>query len=66
MNSYLFFLSAVTVGYIRYQHTLSLKSYNLKIESLCFLLVAVSTKNISIQEKDIMVCFYHKLLLVLM
>ena len=35
--------SAVTVGYIRYQHTVSLKSYDLKIESFCFLLVAVST-----------------------
>ena len=35
--------SAVTVGYIRYQHTISLKSYDLKIESFCFLLVAVST-----------------------
>ena len=31
--------SAVTVGYIRYQHIVSLKSYNLKIESFCFLLV---------------------------
>ena len=35
--------SAVTVGNIRYQHTVSLKSYDLKIESFCFLLVAVST-----------------------
>ena len=35
--------SAVTVGYIRNQYTVSLKSYDLKIESFCFLLVAVST-----------------------
>ena len=35
--------SAVIVGYIRYQHTVSLKSYDLKIELFCFLLVAVST-----------------------
>ena len=36
--------SAVTVGYIRYQHhTVSLKLYDLKIESFFFLLKAVST-----------------------
>ena len=35
--------SAVTAGYIRYHHTVSLKPYDLKIESFCFLLVAVST-----------------------
>ena len=34
--------SAVRVGYIRYQHTASLKSYDLKLESFYFLLVAVS------------------------
>ena len=34
---------AVTAGFIRYQHTVSLKSYDLKIESFCFLLVANST-----------------------
>ena len=34
--------SAVTVGYIRYQHIISLKSYDLKIDSICFLLIAVS------------------------
>ena len=34
--------SAITVGYIRYEITVSLKSNNLKIESFCFLLVAVS------------------------
>ena len=28
--------SAVTVGYIRYQHTVSLKLYDLKIESFFF------------------------------
>ena len=36
--------SAVTTGYIRYKRTVSLKSYNLKIESFCFLLEAVSTQ----------------------
>ena len=35
--------SVVTVGYIRYRHTVSLQLYDLKIESFCFLLVAVST-----------------------
>ena len=34
---------AVMVGYIRYQHTDSLKLYDLKIESFFFLLIAVST-----------------------
>ena len=34
--------SAVTVDYICYQHTISFKSYDLKTESFCFLLVAVS------------------------
>ena len=44
--------SAVTVGYIRYQHTVSLKLYDLKIESFVFLLKAVSTlKNLSIKKK---------------
>ena len=45
--------SAVTVGYIRYQHTVSLKLYDLKIESFFFLLKAVSTlKNLSIKKKN--------------
>ena len=35
--------AAVTVDYIRYQHTVSLKSNDLKIESFCILVVAVST-----------------------
>ena len=35
--------SAVTVGYISYQNTVSLKSNDLKKESFCFLLLAVST-----------------------
>ena len=35
--------SAVTVGYIRYQHTVSVKSNDLKIESFYFLLVVVFT-----------------------
>ena len=34
--------SDVAVGYIRYQHKLSLKSYDLKIVSFCFLLVGSS------------------------
>ena len=34
--------SAVTLSYIRYQHTVSLKLYDLKIKSF-FLLIAVST-----------------------
>ena len=57
--------SAVTVSYIRYQHTVSLKLYDLKIKSffccLFFHLIAVSTfKNLSIKKKKyILVCFYH-------
>ena len=44
--------SAVTVSYIRNQHTVSLKLYDLKIESFFFLLIAVSTlKNLSIKKK---------------
>ena len=44
--------SAVTVGYIRFQHTVWLKLYGLKIESFFFLLIAVSTlKNLSIKKK---------------
>ena len=35
--------SAVTVDYIRYQDTIFLKSHDLKVESFCFLLIAVST-----------------------
>ena len=43
--------SAVTVRYIRYQLTVSLKLYCLKLESLFFLLIAVSTlKNLSIEK----------------
>ena len=38
-----FLFLAVTVGYIRYQHTVLLKSYDLKMELFCFLLIAVST-----------------------
>ena len=45
--------SAVTVSYLRYQHTVSLKLYDLKIE-LFFLLIAVSTlKNLSLKKKSI-------------
>ena len=42
--------SAVADGYIRYLHTVPLKSYALKTESFCFLLEAVSTKK-AIEEK---------------
>ena len=53
--------SAVTVSYIRYQHTVSLKLYDLKIESFFFLLIAVSTlkKTFNKEKKYILVCFYH-------
>ena len=45
--------SAVTVSYIRYQHTVSLKLYDLKIESFFFHLIAVSTlKKLSIKKKN--------------
>ena len=45
--------SAVTVGYIRYQHTVSLKLYDLKLDRIVFfLLIAVSTlKNLSVKKK---------------
>ena len=62
LNSSLSVFSAVMVGYIRYQHTVSLKVYDLKIESFFFsLLIAVSTfRNLSIKRKKyILVCFYH-------
>ena len=36
-------VSAFTVGYIRYQHTISLNSNDLKTESFGFFLVAVFT-----------------------
>ena len=35
--------STVTVGYIRYQHTVSFKLYDLKTECFFFLLISVST-----------------------
>ena len=45
--------SVVLVGYIRYQHTVSLKLYDLKIESFFSLMIAVSTlKNLSIKKKN--------------
>ena len=54
-------VSAVMVGYIRYQHTVSLKLYDLKIESFFSLLIAVSTlkKPFNKEKKYILVCFYH-------
>ena len=61
-NSNFEFISvSFTLGYIGYQHTVSLKLYDLKIESFCFLLKAVSTlkTNISTEKKIILVCFYH-------
>ena len=44
--SLLFFVLffAVTVGYIRYQNTLSLKLYDLKIETFCLPFIAVLHK----------------------
>ena len=61
--------SAFTVGYIRYQHTVSLKLYDLRIESFCFLLIAVSIlqkknktkqkKHFNRRKKYILTCFYH-------
>ena len=54
--------SAVMVGYIRYQHTVSLKLYDLKIESFFFsLLIAVSTfkKPFNEEKKYILICLYH-------
>ena len=52
--------SAVMVSYIRYQRTVSLKLYDLKIESFFFLLVAISTlkKLFNKEKKYILVCFY--------
>ena len=44
--------SAVTIGYIRYQHTVSLKLYDLKIESFLFSLdSSFYIKNLSIKKK---------------
>ena len=37
LNSSLSVFWAVAVSYIRYQQTISLKSYDVKIESFCFL-----------------------------
>ena len=51
--------SAVTVGYIRYQHTVSLKLYDLKIESTFSLDSSFYIKNLSIKKKYILVCFYQ-------
>ena len=53
--------SPVTVGYIRYQHTVSLKSYDLKIESFFFSLDSsfYIKKPFSKEKKYILVCFYH-------
>ena len=43
--------SAVTVGYIRYQHTISLKLYDLKIEFFFSLDSNFYIKNLSIKKK---------------
>ena len=52
--------SAVTVSYIRYQHTVSLKLYDLKIESFFSLDSSFYIKKPFKKEKKyIMVCFYH-------
>ena len=54
--------SAVMVGYIRYQYKVSLKFYDLKIESFFFsLLIAVFTfkKPFNEEKKYILICLYH-------
>ena len=54
--------SAVTVGYIRYQHhTVSLKLYDLKIESFFFSLESsfYIKKTFQYRKEYILVCFYH-------
>ena len=45
--------SAVLVGYIRYQYTISLKLYDLKIESFFSLMRAVSTLKKTFQKRKI-------------
>ena len=56
-----FIFSAVTVGYIRYQHhTVSLKLYDLKIESFFSLESSFYIKKpFNKEKKYILVCFYH-------
>ena len=52
--------SAVTVGYIRGQHTVSLKLYDLKIESFfSFESRFYIKKHFNKEKKYILVCFYH-------
>ena len=52
---------AVTVSYIRYQHTVSLKLYHLKIESFLFSLDSsfYIKKPFNKEKKYILVCFHH-------
>ena len=45
------FRPSVTVGYIRYQHTVSLKLYDLKMESFFFFIAISTLKNLSIKKK---------------
>ena len=53
--------SAVMVGYIRYQHTVSLKLCDLKIESFFFSHDSsfYIKKPFNKEKKYILVCFYH-------
>ena len=52
---------AVTVSYIRYQHTVLLKLYDLKIESFLFSLYRsfYIKKPFNKEKKYILVCFHH-------
>ena len=50
--------SAVTVSYIRYQHTVSLKLYDLKIESFFSLDSSFYIKNLSIKKQKIHSCLF--------
>ena len=52
--------SAVMVSYIRYQHTVSLKVYDLKIESFFSLDSSFYIKKpFNKETKYILICFYH-------
>ena len=52
--------SAVMVSYLRYQHTVSLKLYDLKIESFFFLFSSFYIKKpFNKETKYILICFFH-------
>ena len=61
LNSSLSVFLAVTVSYIRYQHTVSLKLYDLKIESFLFSLDSsfYIKKPFNKEKKYILVCFHY-------